>query len=338
MISGLDKLRRAWLIALLAVGGYAGMVKASAAGQMSFEDAAHAAGLPMKTATVFVNGASIYYRDVGASDEVVVLLHGFPETGDAFVPVIAELGRRFRLIVPDLRGSGKSSPTRSGYDKRTMAADIRDLLDRTGIDRAHVVGYDLGARVAFSFAVQFPQRVRTLMVASAFIEGLAGTAQMKQFAAGNPRTRHFAQFAKVDEAVAQYRDKEEELILAFMNSRSKYRRFTGADVSLYVAAFKRDGGLRAGFKYYEAFEADEAFVAQADKSRLQDLPALAAGCEAEGDVLFRQLRAAGMQRVRRAILKGCEHWIFEENPAETLAALVAFLSEPSHRQRIEVPN
>ena len=106
----------------------------------------------MKAATAFVNGTSIYYRDVGSGDEVVVLLIFFPETGDAFAPVVAELGRHFRLIVPDMRRrSGKSPPPVTGYDKRTVATDIRDLLDRIGIDRAHVVGYDLGARVAFSF-------------------------------------------------------------------------------------------------------------------------------------------------------------------------------------------
>jgi pimeloyl-ACP methyl ester carboxylesterase len=327
MIFDLVRLCRASLVALSAVVGCAATTGASAAGQLSFEDAVRAAELPMKTATVFVNGTSIYYRDVGSSDEVVVLLHGFPETGDAFAPVVAELGKRFRLIVPDMRGSGKSPPPPSGYDKRTVATDIRDLLDRIGIDRAHVVGYDLGARVAFSFALQFAGRARSLTVASAFIEGLAGTEQMKRFAAVNPRTRHFAEFAKVDESVSRYRGKEEELILAFMNSRTKARRFTADDVSLYVASLQRDAGLHAAFQYYEAFEADEAFVAQADKSALRDLPALAAGCEGEGDGLFRQLRAAGMQRVRRAVLKGCEHWVFEENPAETLAVLVAFLSE-----------
>ena len=327
MIFDLVRLCRASLFALLAVVGYVATTGAPAAGQLSFEDAARAAELPMKSATVFVNGTSIYYRDVGSGDEVVVLLHGFPETGDAFAPVVAALGKRFRLIVPDLRGSGKSPPPTSGFDKRTVATDIRDLLDRIGIDRAHVVGYDLGARVAFSFALQFPERARSLTVASAFIEGLAGTEQMKRFAAANPRTRHFAEFAKVDESVSRYRGKEEELILAFMNSRTKIRRFAADDISLYVASLQRDAGLRAAFQYYEAFEADEAFVVQADKSALRDLPALAAGCEGEGDGLFRQLAAAGMRRVRRAVLKGCEHWIFEENPAETLSLLMAFLSE-----------
>jgi pimeloyl-ACP methyl ester carboxylesterase len=112
-----------------------------------------------------------------------------------------------------------------------------------------------------------------------------------------------------------------------MNSRTKARQFTAADVALYSAALKREDGLRAGFKYYEAFAADEAFVVQSDKSGLRDLPALAMGCEGPGgDILFRQFTGAGMQRVVRKILNGCAHWIFEENPEETLSALLEFLS------------
>lgn len=328
MTSRLRKLCRAALIPLLIVAGHLATIEAAAAEQAALEDVARGAGLAIKTATAFVNGASIYYRDIGSGDNVIVLLHGFPETGDAFAPVIGELGKRFRLIVPDMRGFGKSPPTPSGYDKRTVATDIRDLLDRIGIDRVHLVGHDLGARVAFAFALQFPQRLKTLTVAEAFIEGLAGTAQMKLLGPSNPRTRHFAEFADVDESVARYRGKQQELILSFMNSRTKSREFTAADVTLYVAGFKREGALRAGFSYYKAFDADEAFVAQADKSVLRDLPALAAGCEGlAGDVLFRQLTAAGMQRVRRATLTGCEHWVFDENPAETLSVLLEFLSE-----------
>ena len=84
------------------------------------------------------------------------------------------------------------------------------------------------------------------MVASKFIEGLAGTAQMKRVAAGNPRTRHFAQFAKVD---GQWRSiaTRKRVILAFMNSRSKCRQFTSACIALR-GRVQSDGGLRAGFK------------------------------------------------------------------------------------------
>src|SRR5439155_15442028 len=114
-------------------------------------------------------------------------------------------------------------------------------MDHLKIARAHVVGHDIGARVAYAFAVQYPERLLSLTVAEAFIEGLAGTAEFKRFAPTNPRTQHFARFARVDESVAEYQGKEEELVLWFMNSRSKTRKFVANDVTRYVASLKRDG-------------------------------------------------------------------------------------------------
>ena len=100
--------------------------------------------------------------------------------GDTFASVVAGLGKRYRLIVPDLRGAGASQVLAAGYDKRTEAADVRALMDRLGITRAHVIGHDLGARVAVACAVQYPDRLLSLGVAESFIEGLAGTAEFKR--------------------------------------------------------------------------------------------------------------------------------------------------------------
>jgi pimeloyl-ACP methyl ester carboxylesterase len=308
--------------ALVAVASHA------RAEQPSIEAAAAAAGLRLQTGTVPVNGTALYYRDIGPADApTVVLLHGFPETGDAFAPVVATLGKHYRLIVPDLRGAGASQVAETGYDKRVVAADVRALLDRLGIARAHVIGHDLGARVAVAFAVQYPARLLSVGVAEAFIEGLAGTAEFKRFAAGNPRLQHFARFARVDESVAQYRGKEEELVLSFMNSRAKTRTFAAADVMRYVASLRRDGALRAAFLGYEAFDRDAAFLEQADFSTLAGLPALAMVCRSPaGNGLQRQLAAAGLKRITGTTLERCGHWITEENPDETAPSLLDFLA------------
>jgi pimeloyl-ACP methyl ester carboxylesterase len=294
--------------------------------QISVEAAAIAAGLAVETNTASVNGVTIYYRDIGPRGEPVVLLHGFPETGDAFAQVAAQLGKRYRLIVPDLRGAGLSERSPSGYEKKTLATDVRALLDQLKIDRAHVIGHDIGARIAYAFAVQYPERLLSLTVAEAFIEGLAGTTQFKLLAPGNPRTQHFARFAKVDEALAEHQGKEEELILAFMNSRSKSRNFVASDVTRYTASLKRDGGLRTAFMNYEAFDRDAIFAANADTSGLSKIPALAIVCESPfGNNLQRQLVAAGLKQTKGVSLDGCTHWIYEENPEETLAVITGFL-------------
>jgi pimeloyl-ACP methyl ester carboxylesterase len=294
--------------------------------QASVEAAARAAGLAVATGSATVNGVTIFYRDVGPRAEPVVLLHGFPETGDAFAPAVAALGKRYRLIVPDLRGAGLSQRPPSGYEKKTLATDVKELLDHLKIDRVHLIGHDIGARVAYAFAVQYPERLLSLTVAEAFIEGLAGTAEFKRIAPTLPRSKHFALFARVDEATAEHQGKEEELILSFMNSRSKSRRFVAADVARYTASLKRDGGLRAAFMNYEAFDRDAAFAANVDTSKLSHVPTLAIACQTPvGNTLQRQLVAAGLRHVKGVILDGCAHWIVEENPTETLQVIMDFL-------------
>jgi pimeloyl-ACP methyl ester carboxylesterase len=313
------------LAVLLASGSMAAAAEVRA-GQTSVEAAAKAAGLAVETASAVVNDVTIYYRDIGPRGEPVILLHGFPETGDTFAAPVAALGKRYRLIVPDLRGAGLSQRPASGYDKRTLASDVKELMDRLRIDRAHVIGHDIGARVAYAFAVQYPERLLSLTVAEAFIEGLAGTAEFKRFAATNPRTQHFARFARVDEALAEHQGKEEELVLSFMNSRSKVRRFAADDVTRYTESLKRDGGLRAAFMNYEAFDRDAAFAANAETSRLSEIPTLAIACQSPaGNVLHRQLVAAGLKNVKGVVLDECAHWIYEENPNQTLPVIVDFL-------------
>ena len=114
------------LVALL-VSGLVAMTEQASAEQTSVEAAARAAGLRIETGTATVNGVAIYYRDMGpAGAPPIVLLHGFPETGDTFAPIVAELGQRYRMIVPDLRGAGASQRPASGYEKRIDA----DPLDR----------------------------------------------------------------------------------------------------------------------------------------------------------------------------------------------------------------
>lgn len=316
---------RVALIALWALGW--ALTAAEARGeQTSVEAAASAAGLVVQTATATVNGVAIYYRDIGPRAEPVILLHGFPETGDAFASAVTALGQHHRLIVPDLRGAGLSQRSSSGYEKKTLATDVKELMDHLRITRAHVIGHDIGARVAYAFAVQYPERLLSLTVAEAFIEGLAGSAEFKRIASSNPRTQHFERFARVDESVAEHQGEEEDLVLSFMNSRSKSRRFSASDVTRYTASLKRDGGLRAAFMGYEALDRDAAFVATTDASRLAKIPVLALVCRNPvGNTLQRQLDAAGFKNVKGVTLDGCAHWIFEENADETLPVIIEFL-------------
>lgn len=103
----------------------------------------------------------------GGEGPPLVLLHGFPQTHMCWARVAPAFARRFRVIVPDLRGYGDSdAPPDDGehrvYSKRRMALDIVELADRLGIGRFHLLGHDRGARVAYRLALDHPGRIDRL--------------------------------------------------------------------------------------------------------------------------------------------------------------------------------
>src|ERR1700736_534281 len=104
-----------------------------------------------RTQDITTNGATIHVR-VGGAGPAVVLLHGYGETGDMWVPMAADLARDHQVVVPDLRGLGLSSKPAGGFDKKTQAGDVAGVLDALEIERADLVTHDIGNMVGFSFA------------------------------------------------------------------------------------------------------------------------------------------------------------------------------------------
>jgi pimeloyl-ACP methyl ester carboxylesterase len=92
----------------------------------------------------------------------VVLLQGFGDTGDMWAPLAAEIARDHIVVVPDLRGMGLSSHPTDGYNKRTGAADVRPVLTQLGIDRAVMVGHDIGTMVAYAYTAHYADKTEKL--------------------------------------------------------------------------------------------------------------------------------------------------------------------------------
>ncbi len=95
---------------------------------------------------------ALHYLTSGEG-EPVVLLHGIPQSSHEWRHVMPRLAERYRVVAPDLRGLGDSSRPPGGYDKKTVAHDVWQLLSgHLGIPRFHLVGHDWGGPVAFSLA------------------------------------------------------------------------------------------------------------------------------------------------------------------------------------------
>src|ERR1700756_174578 len=99
------------------------------------------------------------YVRLGGKGPAVLLLHGFGDTGDMWVPLASALVKDHAVIVPDLRGMGLSSHPEAGYEKVAQARDLAAILDRLGVGEVALVTHDIGNMVGYAFAAQFPRRV-----------------------------------------------------------------------------------------------------------------------------------------------------------------------------------
>ncbi len=117
-------------------------------------------------------GADIFVR-WGGTGPVALLLHGYAENSDSWAPLAADLMKDHTVVVPDLRGIGKSSKPETGYDKKTEAKDIRAVVTALGYDKTFVVAHDIGNMVAYAYAAMYPDKVERLVVMDAPIPGIA---------------------------------------------------------------------------------------------------------------------------------------------------------------------
>src|SRR5215475_9377574 len=109
------------------------------------------------------NGVQIHYV-IGGYGDPVVLLHGWPETWYEWRHVMPALSKNYTVIVPDLRGLGDSSKPLTGYDGKTVAEDIHQLVAKLGYKTIFLVGHDLGSQPAYSYAAAHPTEVKKLVI------------------------------------------------------------------------------------------------------------------------------------------------------------------------------
>lgn len=304
-------------LAIFSVIGLA--TSSSAAGLDDQPEAAIPAGF--RSADASVNGTVIHYS-IGGQGPAVVLLHGYAETGHMWGPLMPELARTHTVIVPDLRGAGGSAKPLTGYDKKSMAVDIHELVRSVGVHRAAVVGHDIGLMVAYAYAAQFPGEVERLVLMDAFLPGIGEWTNVWLLR----DLWHFHFYGETPLALVKGR--EREYFEHFWNdfAADAAHSVSEADRRLYAAAYAQEGGMRAGFEYFRNFEKDAADFAVLGSTKLGMPVLVLAGEKASGPFLAEQARLVATD-VRGEIVKGAGHWLMEEAPGPVMASLAAFLGE-----------
>ena len=260
---------------------------------------------------------------VGGEGPAVVLLHGYGETGDMWVPMAADLARDHRVIVPDLRGLGLSSKPSGGFDKKTQAGDVAGVLAALGVEQIDLVAHDIGNMVAFQFAAQHPERVRRLVLIDAPVPGVGPWEEILK----NPLLWHFRFGGPDMERLVAGR--ERIYLDRFWNEFSADpAKFGEAARVHYAALYALPGAMHSGFEQFAAFDRDAADNREwlATGARL-DMPVLAVGGEKSFGATMAAVMRAAATNVREGIIPGSGHWIMEENPQATIALVRDFLAE-----------
>ena len=272
-----------------------------------------------KTQNISTNGTTIFVRTAG-SGPAVVLIHGYGDTGDMWVPLAVDLVRDHTVVVPDLRGLGLSSKPEGGYDKKTQARDIAGLLDALHIDQASIVAHDIGNMVTFAFAAQYPQRVNRLVLIDAPIPGVGAWDEVLK----NPLLWHFRFGGPDMERLVKGR--ERIYLDRFWNDFAASP--TGVSEAArehYATLYAMPGAMHAGFSQFAAFDQDaidnREFLARGKLA----VPVLALGGEKSFGTQMATITEAGFTTVQGGVIPQSGHWIMDENPEDTTKIVRRYL-------------
>jgi pimeloyl-ACP methyl ester carboxylesterase len=273
------------------------------------------------TEEIKTDGATIYVR-VGGKGPAVVMLHGFGDTGDMWAPLAAALAQNHTIVVPDLRGMGLSSHPETGYDKKTQATDIARVLDKLGIEKADLVTHDIGNMVGYAFAAQYPDRVTRWAALDAPLPGIGPWEEILR----SPILWHFNfRGPDVERLVA---GRERIYLDRFYNELSADpKTIDEATREHYARLYAQPLAMHSAFNQFAAFSQDaidnKEFVA---KGKLT-MPVLAIGAEKSfGTQMADVLRFVAID-VTGVVIPNSGHWLMEEQPAATVAAIRAFIDQ-----------
>jgi pimeloyl-ACP methyl ester carboxylesterase len=274
---------------------------------------------PIASRSADVAGGKLHYLTAGRGAPIL-LLHGYAETSLMWRPVMDRLSDRAMVLAPDLPGIGESSIPADGLDMRTAAMRIHALVRSLGIERAEVVGHDIGLMVAYAYAAIYPAETTKLVVMDAFLPGVKGWEAVYN----NPGIWHFRFNGPTPEALV--RGRERIYFDYFWNdfAADKTHSIPEADRKAYVAAYSQPGRMHAGWAYFVSFlKAAQDFEVLSHNKLTMPVLALG-GQKSLGDVLAQQMKEVATN-VTVVVLPDTGHWVLEERPKETIDALVKFL-------------
>jgi len=269
--------------------------------------------------TAEIDGTRLHYLTAG-SGPPLLLLHGYAETSSMWQALLPAIAERFMVVAPDLPGMGDSDIPADGLDMQSAAIRMHALACSLGIEKARVVGHDIGLMVAYAYAAQFPEEVEKLVVMDAFLPGVGDWESIYN----DPAFWHFRFHGPTPEALVRGRERIYFEYLWNELAANKWKSIPEADREAYADAYSGPGRMRAGWAYFVSFPQTAKDFARLAETKLS-MPVLAIGGDKSlGEFLGRQMKLAA-SNVTAVVIEDSGHWLLEEQPDQTTRALLAFL-------------
>jgi pimeloyl-ACP methyl ester carboxylesterase len=281
-----------------------------------------------------VGDVRLHYAECGNGDELVILLHGFPEFWYSWRHQLPVLGERYHVVAPDMRGFNLSDkPSRvEDYRIELLVADVVGLIEYFGAARATVVGHDWGAGVAWAMAQRHPERVLKLAAlqvppAAAWKENFT----LRQFL--RSWYMFFFQLPRLPEWWASSNNFD-RVGRMYRETSVRPETFGDAEIEVYKEALRQPGALTSALNYYRA-NVFRSLLGSRDKEKREGngkirVPTLFIYGEQDAAVLpdtVRDLKRFIDAPYRELRIPDSAHWVQNEAVAVVNAALLEFLSE-----------
>ena len=285
--------------------------------------------ISVECGSVEVADGRMAFRRAGRAGPAVVLLHGWPQSSWAWVRVMRLLADGFTAVALDMPGFGDSSKPSAGFDKKAVAARLRQAVQRLELGRFALAGHDMGGQVAYAYAAQWPGEVSHLVSVES---GLSGFGQEKGIDVSKGGSWHFGFNMEADLAVALAKGRE-RLFIDYLLHRTKAGlvdadAVTATDLDRYAEALARPGAMRCMCEYYRALPQDRDDNLVLAASPLP-MPVLSiGGSHGYGP-------GGAMRQVARTVseltIPARGHYVPEERPAELADAIRSFVGkQPTH--------
>lgn len=274
--------------------------------------------------TIDVRGVAIHYV-TGGTGPALVLVGGWPESWYAWRKVMPGFAKNYQVFAFDLPGQGDSGFA-SSYDTQAIAGYLHDALVQIGINKEFLVGHDVGAWLAYSYAAKYRDDVQKLVLMDAAIPGVTPDQAFQLSEGSYYKIFQFYWHAVPDLPEQIIAGREREYLAWFFKNKSAHpEAITSDDVDEYTRVYSKPGAMKAGFGYYRAFFLDHTQNQASAQTKLA-MPVLALGGEkAVGENLMKAMIPAAVN-VSGGSLAGCGHYLPEECPQDVESRILEFLT------------